>query len=151
MDRDVGRVDDQFTRGIEDPAREIEALLDVRRDGRALQGGAHLPRDAFEPVGEELDTDRGGALQGGCRFWPPRAMQAMCAKDCAPTPLDHGRAVAREYHRGAGDPCPGAQGILIIRGNRLPMPGKVCPPGAGRFWGVIRRGPVPRADRCRPG
>src|ERR1700687_3570327 len=42
-------------------AGEAEPLLDVRRDGRALQPLAHLARDGREAMGEQLELDGGGA------------------------------------------------------------------------------------------
>src|SRR5439155_16707935 len=69
---DVRRVDDQFARGVQDGAGEIEALLDVRRDGGAPQALAHVRRDGAEAVGEQFESDRRESLRlggrGGLRF-----------------------------------------------------------------------------------
>ncbi len=70
MHRDVRRVDHQLAGDVEQRAREVETLLDVRRDGGALQALAHLARDGREAVGEQLELDGGGGGAGprSCRL-----------------------------------------------------------------------------------
>jgi hypothetical protein len=60
---DVRRVDHQLPGRIEEGAREVEPLLDVRGDGRAPQPLPHLPRHRGEAMGEQLQLDRFGSLQ----------------------------------------------------------------------------------------
>ena len=60
VDRDVRRIDDQFARGREHGATEIEPLLHVGRDGGPLQRDAHLLGDRGEEVIEDLELDRIG-------------------------------------------------------------------------------------------
>ena len=57
MDGDVRRVDHQLARRIQQGAREVEPLLDVGGDRRALKPLSHLPRDGREAVGEQLQLD----------------------------------------------------------------------------------------------
>ena len=54
---DVRGVDDQLSGSVQDGAGEVEALLDIRRDGGAAQPLAHVGRDRAEPVGEQLEPD----------------------------------------------------------------------------------------------
>ena len=54
---DVRGVDDQLSGSVQDGAGEVEALLDVRRDGGAAQPLPHVGRDRAEPVGEQLEPD----------------------------------------------------------------------------------------------
>ena len=48
-------------RRIEQGAGEVEPLLDVGGDRRALEPLPHLPRDGGEAMGEQLELDGFGA------------------------------------------------------------------------------------------
>ena len=61
VDRDVGRVDHELPRRIEQGAGEVEPLLDVGGDRRALEPLPHLAHDGREAMGEQLQLDGFGS------------------------------------------------------------------------------------------
>ncbi len=73
MHRQMRRVGDQLALGIEQRAREIQALFDVDRVGGILQPQAHLLGDRHEQVVEHFQHHRidtgadGGAVRARLR------------------------------------------------------------------------------------
>ena len=57
MDGDVRGVGDEAAVGIEQGAGEVEAFLDVRGEGGAAQGDAHLLGDGGKTTVEEFEFD----------------------------------------------------------------------------------------------
>ena len=67
MHRHMRRVGDQVTLGVEDGAREVEALLDVDRIARVGERHAHLLGDCHEQVVEHFEQHRVGRGADGMR------------------------------------------------------------------------------------
>ena len=62
VDGDVGGLGDHVAVGVEDGAREVEALLHVGGVGGALEGNAHFFGDGDEEVLEDFEAN--GVYQG---------------------------------------------------------------------------------------
>ena len=57
VNRDMGGLGAEVPVAIEDRAREIEPIADVRREGRLAQNHTHLLADRLEPAGEKPQFD----------------------------------------------------------------------------------------------
>ncbi len=57
MDRDVLRLRDHAAQLVEERSRAVASLLDVRREGRADQRGAHLLGDRAQRCADDLELD----------------------------------------------------------------------------------------------
>ena len=80
MHRHVRRVRHHPPTRIEDRAREVVPLLDVRREAAAAEDDAHLVGDRGEPVVEHGERDR---------IQPPRAHRVSLRFDSASTTARH--------------------------------------------------------------
>ena len=94
--REVGGVGDEAALGVEHGAAEVQALLDVHRDGGVGEGRAHLLGDGHEQAVEDLEQHGGDArgVGGGAGRRRGPAQQQLAAGQHLgpPARLDDGRA-----------------------------------------------------------
>lgn len=64
MDRNKWSIRDEIAIRSEERTREVEALLDIRADGRLLQRASHSFCNTHEAVRKQAERDRVDILRG---------------------------------------------------------------------------------------
>src|SRR5581483_8407989 len=125
VDGDVGRLGDEAAPRVEDRARVVAPLLDVRREGGPPEHDAHLLGDAREAVVRELEVD------GVQRAAPP------CTRRSPPWPS------TRAVHRGGTR-------VVALYSQTTAGPGTRVPgPRSSRRHTVATRGPASKTTGRR--
>ena len=148
MDRDVLRLRDHATVLVEQCGRAVAALLDVRRERRPDERGAHLLRDRTERCADDLQLDRITATSAGRASRvgpsrPPSRRESTLSRRRAPAPrAARGRAAGPRRRRAAPAHLGGSHRDELDRAGAVRV-------AVARFVRLVEPLLEPRAERHR--